>query len=52
MEKYIGTYKDGHKAATWAIDKKHATLHLKDKVRLHGALVNVEKVKKNEKIAA
>ncbi len=52
MEKYIGTYEDGHKAATWAIDMKHAKFHLKDNVRLHGKLMNVKKVKKNEVLAA
>jgi len=52
MEKYIGTYEDGHKAATWAIDMKHAKFHLKDNVRLHGKLINVKKVKKNEVLAA
>jgi len=41
VEKYAGTFADGHRQAVWAIDEEHARLHLHDWCRLHGNLVEV-----------
>jgi hypothetical protein len=46
MEKYIGTYQDGHRIAVWSIDRNMAQFHLKDGERLHGRLITVTKVRK------
>lgn len=45
MEKYAGTFADGHRQAVWAVDESHARLHLHDWCRLHGDLVEVTLLK-------
>ena len=42
MEKYKGTYQDGHQIAVWAIGEENARFHLNDWCRLYGDLVKVE----------
>lgn len=42
MEKFKGTYKDGHQIAVWAIGEDNARFHLKDWCRQHGELIKVE----------